>query len=521
MRRLAVVAVGEEIERLESFGQATLIAPPELGRPAAWFTGEVAAPTPALLPGMRALRALENLHEDFDEIHCTPDGGWAIASAARTGGLRDARVVVRVRAAHASLLSPVKLGERYLDVLYREALLQGLRDADAVEGDAAALEALRAGTPLAVPREPPAWDAASPPAVTAVVTHKDLHRFLPACLESLRAQTVPVEILIVDDGSGPEGLEVLAAEERKDPALRIFRQPHRGLSGARNFGVEAARTGLVLIVDADNLLRPKMVERLREALRLSPRAAAATCGFRAFDDVTGATLHHYAPAGLSPRALFFANAGGDACALHRRASLLEAGGYECADEFFEDWDLWLRYLDRGMTTAPVRETLFDYRVRLDSKLRRHLPISEAAVHFKLLQLHPALAAANGRELADLASAELSLLQLSGRSSAAQARSLAAQFAAQGDRLAAAAAEAEVNAARAGRAEAAARTAEQAREAALRDLQAARRESQVLRDALAEMASSSAVRLARALREVSPGAHAAVAKALRFALSFKR
>ena len=535
MRRLALVAVGELDEdgpRLARLGPAAVIAPPEhaaaLGCSATWFEGDLTAPAPALSPGLRALRALESLGGDFDEIHCTPEGAWAIASAARTGGLGKGRVVVEVRAAHARLLRRAAVGERWGDILFREALLHGLRDADAVLGDASALEALRAAVPVAVPREPPAWDETSAPAVTAVVTHKDLQRFLPACLESLRAQTVPVEILVVDDGSGPAGLEALAAEERKDPALRVFRRLHEGLSGARNFGVGAARTELVLIVDADNLLRPNLVERLREALRLSPSAAVATCGFRAFEDSTGATLYRYSPAELSPRTLFFANTGGDACALHRRASLLTAGGYERDDEFCEDWDLWLRYADRGMTSAPVREPLFDYRVRPDSKLRTHSLISQAAMHFKLLLLHPRLAAGNARELAVLAASELAGLQEAALTRAAQAHTAKALAASQAERAAAAAAQAELSALRAERAEAAGQVAESARavaererEAALQELRAARRDLQRLQEQLLDMSSSSAVRLAQALRESSPAAHAAVAWALRFALTLKR
>jgi hypothetical protein len=528
MGRTAFVAVScaeTDAPRLARLEPDVMIAPPELaaalGRPAIWFTGELAAPVPQLLPGLRALRALEMTGE-LDEIHCNAEGAWAIAAAARTGGLR-AKVVVAISAADQRLLRPAALGERLGDILQREALLQGLRDAGEVHGQ---LD----GVPLAVPHEKPAWE--SPPGVTAVVTHRDLQRYLPACLASLRAQTVPVEILVVDDGSGPDGLSALDREERKDPALRVVRRQHQGLSAARNFGVEAARTELVLIVDADNLMRPRMVERLLSALRLRPTAAAATCGFRAFDDATGSTLWHYSPAELSPRALFLANVCGDACALHRRDSLLAAGGYQQGDEFSEDWDLWLRYADRGMTTAPVHEPLFDYRIRPDSKLRTHSLLSEAAMPFKLLLLHPELAARHARELAVLAASELAAIHAGARASADAARQSREQAAAEAERAAArwelTSAQAAASAARAELAESAAAQAQAEREAAERDraaalaeLSAARRELQLRNEQLDDMASSSAVRLARTLRGSSPLAHAAVARVLRLALLLKK
>jgi GT2 family glycosyltransferase len=538
MERVAFVAVGDPLSdgprlaRSSTSGEVTLIAPPELaaalGRPASWFEGELAAPVEQLLPGLRALRALEALGS-FDRIQCTPEGAWAIASAMRTGGLRTARVVVEVLPGHAALTRPVATGERYPEVIFREALLHGLRDAAAVEGDAAAIGALReAGAILAEEPPAPAWDAASPPAITAVVTHKDLQRYLPECLASLRAQTVPLEILVIDDGSGPEGLAALDEEERKDPRLRVVRRRHVGLSEARTFGVQEARTELVLIVDADNVMRPNLAERLREALRLRPAAAAATGGFRAFDGETSATLWYYSPTELSPRALFLANTGGDACALHRRSALLAAGGYEPEEEFSEDWDLWLRYLDRGFVTAPVFETLFDYRVRKDSLLRLRSPANEAAMQFKLVALHPRLAVANAHELVLLAAGELVALQDRARAAEAQARASGeATWAAQ-EMAASSGARAQASFERAARAEAVSAAAEAARAAAEREreaaranLTAARQELDGLHAALAEMASSSAVRLARTLRSLSPAAHSAIARALRFALTLKR
>jgi GT2 family glycosyltransferase len=541
MERVAFVAVGEPLSdgprlaRSSTSGEVTLIAPRELaaalGRSASWFEGELAAPVEQLLPGLRALRALEALGS-FDRIQCTPEGAWAIASAMRTGGLRTARVVVEVSPGHAALTRPVATGERYPEVIFREALLHGLRDAAAVEGDAAAIGALReAGAILAEEPPAPAWDSASPPAITAVVTHKDLQRYLPECLASLRAQTVPLEILVIDDGSGPEGLAALDDEERKDPKLRVVRRRHVGLSGARTFGVQEARTELVLIVDADNVMRPNLAERLREALRLRPAAAAATGGFRAFDGETSATLWYYSPTELSPPALFLANTGGDACALHRRSALLAAGGYEPEEEFSEDWDLWLRYLDRGFVTAPVFETLFDYRVRKDSLLRLRSPANEAAMQFKLVALHPQLAVANARELVLLAAGELVMLQNRGRAADVLARASGEiTRAAQASFERAARAEAVSAAAEAARAaaerdrESAERdreSAERDREAARANLTAARQELDGLHAALAEMAGSSAVRLARTLRSLSPAAHSAIARALRFALTLKR
>ncbi|HEX4338848.1 MAG TPA: glycosyltransferase [Polyangiaceae bacterium] len=413
--RIAVVASSQAADTLERVrraavdGEVTLVSPDaHPGVPARrWSPAgcELAAPSPSLIPGAHAFAALAP-DGDFDEIRCTPESAWALAASRRSGGKPGSGVlVVEVTAEHAALARPCALGDYPYDVLAREVELQALRDADRVEGDASALSRLSAdGVVFASPRVEPAWPREAAPSISAVVTHKDLHRYLPECLASLRAQTVPVEIIVVDDGSGEEGLAVLAAEERKDPSLRVLRRANGGLGDARNFGVKAAMTELVLIVDADNVLRPQMAERLRDALGVRPDRAAATCAFRCFDEQS-ATLYFYCPAELSPRTLFFANTGGDACSLHRRETLLSIG-YSTEREISEDWDLWLRYAERGLSTTVVPEVLFDYRVREDSLLRARRKVAHAYERFRLAELHSGLLSRWASEVAILGGGEL-------------------------------------------------------------------------------------------------------------------
>jgi hypothetical protein len=279
-------------------------------------------------------------------------------------------------------------------------VLQGarlaLRDAHAVEGDPGALQALRdARLPLAAPVQKPRWpESDRPPHVSAIVTHKDLGRYLPECMTSLRAQTVPVEIVLVDDGSGPEGLAAVAEEERKDPELRVVRQENRGLAGARNAGIEAASSEWVLIVDADNVMRPRIVERLLEAVRCRGDAEFAVPAFRAFDDATAAQEYLYCPSEPWAVTLLADNTGGDACALHHRPTLRAMGGFRARFTPFEDWDLWLRYAEGGYRGAVVAEVLFDYRLRRDSMMRALPRSAQLAAPFRLALGHEDILRAN-------------------------------------------------------------------------------------------------------------------------------
>jgi glycosyltransferase involved in cell wall biosynthesis len=97
--------------------------------------------------------------------------------------------------------------------------------------------------------------------------------FLPATLDSLRAQTiVPTEVLVIDDGSTDETSEVLACYR---DFVTVIRQENQGLAAARNKGLEAARGELVCFLDSDDLLPANSHERFIEALAASPEAAVA------------------------------------------------------------------------------------------------------------------------------------------------------------------------------------------------------------------------------------------------------
>jgi glycosyltransferase involved in cell wall biosynthesis len=98
-----------------------------------------------------------------------------------------------------------------------------------------------------------------------VVPVYNVARCLPACLDSLSAQTLaPDEIIAVDDGSTDACPDILAEYARRMPRLRVIRQANGGLSAARNTGLNMARGKWVAFVDSDDFLAPTMYQRMVE-----------------------------------------------------------------------------------------------------------------------------------------------------------------------------------------------------------------------------------------------------------------
>src|SRR5262245_52976703 len=94
--------------------------------------------------------------------------------------------------------------------------------------------------------------------ISAIVTTRNRAALLRRALDAFRAQTLPPhrwEVVVVDDGSTDGTADVLRAFAAALP-LRAFFQQHAGLAAARNHGVLAAWSPIVVLVDDDDLPAP-------------------------------------------------------------------------------------------------------------------------------------------------------------------------------------------------------------------------------------------------------------------------
>jgi GT2 family glycosyltransferase len=95
-------------------------------------------------------------------------------------------------------------------------------------------------------------------AVSIIVSTRNRAHFLPDCLGSLVAQecAVPIEIVVIDNGSTDATTELLERWTASDPRVRTAREDRVGLSRGKNAGITLARGDLLLFTDDDVVADP-------------------------------------------------------------------------------------------------------------------------------------------------------------------------------------------------------------------------------------------------------------------------
>ena len=117
------------------------------------------------------------------------------------------------------------------------------------------------------------------PVVSIIVPVYNVKSYVGECVESLCRQTYTnLEILLVDDGSTDGSGEVCDEYAGRDERIRVIHQANRGLSGARNMGLDDARGEYIAFVDSDDLVSRNYVETLYELL-MKYEADIAACAY--------------------------------------------------------------------------------------------------------------------------------------------------------------------------------------------------------------------------------------------------
>ena len=217
------------------------------------------------------------------------------------------------------------------------------------------------------------------PTVTVIIPLYIYGHYVSGALQSVLSQTLePVGLIVIDDASRDDSCSVAAnwAAEHAEcfQSIRILKhRENQGLSRTRNTGIALTESPFLFFLDADNEIYPRCLEVHLEAISGSDAAFAYSI-LEEFDAETGLI-------GTEVFARDHLKLGNyiDAMACIRREILVKLGGYRVLEHGWEDYDLWIRMCELGLTGLHIPEVLGRYRVHAQSMLRTNTNRRDAQV----------------------------------------------------------------------------------------------------------------------------------------------
>jgi GT2 family glycosyltransferase len=205
----------------------------------------------------------------------------------------------------------------------------------------------------------------SPPRISVLMPCFNQGAFIGEAIQSVLDQTLlDAEIIVVNDGS-TDAETIARLRDLRTPKTTVLRTENRGLPAARNFAARHAVGRLFCALDADDRLAPAWFERAVGMLDSQPELSFVSHWLQTFGDEAWT----WTPTSCELPPLLARNSVNGA-ALVRREAFEAVGGYdESMREGCEDWDFWLRLVERGFRGAIVPEVMFHYRRSASSMSR--------------------------------------------------------------------------------------------------------------------------------------------------------
>lgn len=123
--------------------------------------------------------------------------------------------------------------------------------------------------------------------ISIIIPIYNVEDYLSACIESIMKQTYNnLEIILVDDGSPDSSPEICDRYEKIDNRIKVIHQKNKGLSGARNTGIDVSKGKYLIFVDSDDTVESSMAEELYKCLKKYNCKMAACNRNYVFEDGT-------------------------------------------------------------------------------------------------------------------------------------------------------------------------------------------------------------------------------------------
>ncbi len=191
--------------------------------------------------------------------------------------------------------------------------------------------------------------------ITVIMGVYNGEKYLRSSVDSILNQSYKnLEFIVVDDGSTDGSLGIL--ESYKDSRLIIIKNEHNiGLTKSLNKALQIARGEFIARQDADDISDPDRLSKQLELLISNSDIGMVGCQAVVINEESGYVDDINLPLNINESVLLESNQFIHGAALMRYSVLNEIGCYRDFFRYAQDYDLWLRIVQRyGLLNSPER-----------------------------------------------------------------------------------------------------------------------------------------------------------------------
>jgi len=202
------------------------------------------------------------------------------------------------------------------------------------------------------------------------------HYLTEAVQSVLNQDFVDWELIIIDDGSTDSTSEVANLYAQSDSRIKLIRQENRGLSAARNVGLQLASGECIHLLDADDIVLNNTYNVVQKAVQNS-QADLLVGGYSYFDKTGYFHTHFFVDEFIDTQSILRANIAPPVAFFFRKELIDIIGNFDTTLKSCEDWDFWIRAEKMGAKIHSISEVLVAYRYVPNSMSRNPRVMYEA------------------------------------------------------------------------------------------------------------------------------------------------
>lgn len=208
--------------------------------------------------------------------------------------------------------------------------------------------------------------------VSVLMPAFNAEKYIAGAIESVLGQTYNnIELLIIDDGSTDNTLNIIQDFAKSDDRIKMISHPNMGMGNSLNKAMTNTQNEWIIRMDADDVMIENRLERQIKFVEENPEIAVASCLVYYIDE--GGQIIGRSSSDLKTKQNFEKYLrSNELIGLHhpgvimRRSIVQEVGGYRSQYWPADDLDLWNRIAEKGYLILVQQEHLLKYRIHSSS-----------------------------------------------------------------------------------------------------------------------------------------------------------